>query len=154
MNCLALLAHCHRTGTRIQLRENGSNANANRTNHRGHVHVANVMEASLYDRSPVRTVITPDAMRELLRTSVTCHSGGRCPITQAEFAEGDAVLVLPCGHAFFKDAIQTWLEKESAECPVCRCALPSHEVIQVTDPDATVADPDTAVAVADPDADE
>jgi hypothetical protein len=138
MNCLALLAHCHRTGTRIQLRENGSNANANRANHRDHapaqVHVANVMEASLYDRSPVRTVITPDAMRELLQTSVTCHSGDAhecCPITQAEFAEGDAVLVLPCGHAFFKDAIQTWLEKESAECPVCRHALPSHEVIQV-----------------------
>jgi hypothetical protein len=97
------------------------------------------MEASLYDRSPVRTVIKPDAMRELLQTSVTCHSGDAlhhdahecCPITQTEFAEGDAVLVLPCGHAFFKDAIQTWLEKESAECPVCRHALPSHEVIQV-----------------------
>jgi hypothetical protein len=145
-----MLAHCHRTGTRIQLRENGANANANRANHRAHV--ANVMEASLYDRSPVRTVITPDAMRELLRTSVTCHSDGRCPITQAEFAEGDAVLVLPCGHAFFKDAIQTWLETESAECPVCRHTLPSHEVIQITD--AAVADADPVVADADPDADE
>ena len=143
MNCLAMLAHCHRTGTRIQLRENDANANANRANHRAHV--ANVMESSLYDRSPVRTVITPDAMRELLLTLVTCHSDGRCPITQAEFAEGDAVLVLPCGHAFFKDAIQTWLEKESAECPVCRHALPSHEVIitSVVDPVAdAVADAD------------
>jgi hypothetical protein len=142
MNCLALLAHCHRTGTRIQLRENDSNAN--RANHRAQ-HVANVMEASLYDRAPVRTVITPEAMRELL---LACHSGGDatnkcCPITQAEFAEGDAVLVLPCRHAFFKDAIQTWLETESAECPVCRHALPSHEVI------TAVADPDAA-----PDADE
>jgi len=134
-----MLAHCHRTGTRIQLRENGSNAN--RANHRAHV--ANVMEASLYNRSPVRTVITPDAMRELL---LTCHSGGTnnkcCPITQAEFAEGDAVLVLPCGHAFFKDAIQTWLEKESAVCPVCRHALPSYEVIQITDDADPVADAD------------
>ena len=152
MNCLAMLAHCHRTGTRIQLRENDANANANRAN-RGHAQVQanhraqNVMEASLYNRSPVRNVITPDAMRELL---LTCHSGGGtnnkcCPITQAEFAEGDAVLVLPCGHAFFKDAIQTWLEKESAVCPVCRYALPSHEVIitSVVDPvvaDAAVAD--------------
>ena len=133
MNCLALLAHCHRTGTRIQLRATGSNAN--QAVHR--VHVANVMEASLYDRSPVRTVITPDAMHELLRTSVAWHGDAVadgdahkcCPITQAEFAEGDAVLVLPCGHAFMKDAIQTWLETESAECPVCRHALPSHEVI-------------------------
>ena len=150
MNCLAMLAHCHRTGTRIQLREN--DANANRANHRAQ----NVMEASLYDRSPVRTVITPDAMRELLRTLVTCHSGGRCPITQAEFVEGDAVLVLPCGHAFFKDAIQTWLVTESAECPVCRHALPSHEVIitSVVDPVADAAVADAAVADADPDADE
>ena len=141
MNCLALLAHCHRTGTRIQLLHHANDSNANRANHRGQAqHVANVMEASLYDRSPVRTVITPEAMRELL---LTCHSGGGtnkcCPITQAEFAEGDAVLVLPCRHAFFKDAIQTWLEKESAECPVCRHALPSREVIQITDP---VAAPD------------
>jgi hypothetical protein len=143
-----MLAHCHRTGTRIQLRENGSNANANRANYRAH-HVANVMEASLYDRSPVRTVITPDAMRELL---LTCHSDAInkcCPITQAEFAEGDAVLVLPCGHAFFKDAIQTWLETESAECPVCRHALPSHEVIITS-----VVDPVADAAVADADADE
>ena len=148
MNCLAMLAHCHRTGTRIQLRENSSNANANHRGRHAQVqaqHVANVMEASLYDRSPVRTVITPDAMQELQRTSVTCHSGGRCPITQAEFAEGDAVLVLPCGHAFLKDAIQMWLVTESAECPVCRHALPSHEVIITSGVDP-VAD---AVADAD-----
>jgi SUMO ligase MMS21 Smc5/6 complex component len=75
-------------------------------------------------------------MRELLQTAAFVHDGSatnqRCPITQDEFAEGDAVLVLPCGHAFFKDAIQAWLEKESAECPVCRHALPSYEVIQIT----------------------
>ena len=131
MNCLALLAHCHRTGTRIQLRENYSITNAN-TNANANHRVQNVMEASLYDRSPVRTVITPDAIRELLQTAHSHDAGAdtqRCPITQAEFAEGDAVLVLPCGHAFMKDAIQTWLETESAECPVCRCALSSREII-------------------------
>jgi len=123
MNCLTLLAHCHRTGTRIRILE------SNQANHR----VQNVMEASLYDRSPVRTVITPEAMQRLLQTAGHVHHDGTsigadcCPITQAEFAEGDAVLVLPCGHAFMKDAIQTWLETESAECPVCRQALPSRE---------------------------
>jgi len=88
------------------------------------------MESSLYERSPVRTIITPEAMQELLRSAVKCEGGeGICPITQSEFGEGDAVLVLPCGHAFLKDAIQTWLETESAECPVCRHALPSYEII-------------------------
>ena len=131
MNCLALLAHCHRTGTRIQLLENESSNAINR----GRVRVQNVMEASLYERSPVRSVITPGAMQELVRTaSFVCNGGSPndtqcCPITQSEFAEGDTALVLPCGHAFMKDAIQTWLENESAECPVCRHALPSHEII-------------------------
>lgn len=127
MNCLALLAHCRRTRNRIQLLHHENDSNV-------HVRVANVMESSLYDRSPVRRVIKPDAMRELL---LAFHGGGSngaatnkcCPITQSEFSEGDTVLVLPCGHAFMKDAIQTWLETESAECPVCRHALPSHEII-------------------------
>lgn len=89
------------------------------------------MDASLYDRSPLRTIITREAMQELLQKATTIKGEGEgiCPITQSEFVEGDAVLVLPCGHAFLKDAIQTWLETESAECPVCRHALPSHEII-------------------------
>ena len=89
------------------------------------------MESSLYERSPVRTIITQEAMQELLQKVSTIKGEGEgiCPITQSEFAEGDAVLVLPCGHAFLKDAIQTWLETESAECPVCRHALPSYEIM-------------------------
>ena len=88
------------------------------------------MESSLYERSPVRTIITQEAMQELLQKVTTKGEGeGICPITQSEFVEGDAVLVLPCGHAFLKDAIQTWLETESAECPVCRHALPSYEIM-------------------------
>jgi hypothetical protein len=129
MNCLNLLAHCHRTGTRIHLHRVNSNANYNVRTRR---EVQNVMDASLYERSPVRTIITQEAMQELLQKVTTKGEGegeGICPITQSEFVEGDAVLVLPCGHAFLKDAIQTWLETESAECPVCRHALPSYEII-------------------------
>lgn len=139
MNCLALLAHCHRTGTRVRILEQpGSNANRRHDHHHARVANvnANVMEASLYDRSPVRTVITPEAMQHLLQTAAFVHADAAdtrvCPITQAEFAEGDAALALPCGHVFIKDAIQTWLETESAECPVCRHALPSREVITAT----------------------
>jgi hypothetical protein len=141
MNCFALLAHCHRTRTRVH---SGSNSNANANHEHSHhdqvrMRVAHVMEASLYDRSPVRTVITPEAMQHLLQTVATVHAADAdradrvCPITQAEFTEGDAALTLPCGHVFIKYAIQTWLETESAECPVCRHALPSREVITATD---------------------
>ena len=137
MNCLNLLAHCHRTGTRIQLHRVDSNANENQNqnqnqnqNIRLRREVQNVMDASLYERSPVRCVIKPEAMQELLQKVTTKGEGeGMCPIAQSEFAKGDAVLVLPCGHAFLKDAIQTWLETERAECPVCRHALPSCEIM-------------------------
>lgn len=126
MNCLAMLAHCHRTGTRIRVAPSYDNAAiaANAVN------AVNVMEASLYDRSPVRCVITPEAMQDLLSlsTGLSGVNNKCCPITQVDLAEGDAVLVLPCGHAFLKDAIQTWLETESATCPVCRHALPSREM--------------------------
>ena len=136
MNCLTLLAHCHRTGTLIRVSSNALDSNATATANATHRdRVQNLMELSLYDRSPVRTVITPEALQEQLETSVymyyDLHKGNRkcCPITQAEFVDGDAVLTLPCGHTFMQDAIQTWLEKERAECPVCRHALPSHETI-------------------------
>lgn len=121
MNCLCLLTQCYRTGSRIQFQERNSN-----TLRRD---VQNVMDASLYDRSPVRYVIKPSVMQELLRSAVNSGGGGMCPITQSGFAEGDVVLTLPCGHAFLKDAIQTWLETERAECPVCRHALPSYEIV-------------------------
>lgn len=122
MNCLCLLTQCYRTGSRIQFQERNSN-----TFRRD---VQNVMDASLYERSPVRYVIKPSVMQELLRSAVKGGGGeGMCPITQSEFGEGDVVLALPCGHAFLKDAIQTWLENERAECPVCRYALPSCEIV-------------------------
>ena len=150
MNCLTFLAHCHRTGTLIRVSSNASHSNTNAANAHAYPyanvirrtqvqHVQNVMEASLYDRSPVRTVITPEAMQELLETATSIYAynalhededtSNCCPITQSEFAAGDAVLTLPCGHTFMQDAIQTWLEKERAECPVCRHPLPSHETI-------------------------
>jgi hypothetical protein len=124
MNCLCLLTQCYRTGSRhIQLHRADSNAFRR--------DVQNVMDASLHDQSPVHWVIKPHVMQELLRSATVLHEDTqeRCPIMQSEFREGDAVLVLPCGHAFLKDAIQTWLETERAECPVCRHALPSYEII-------------------------
>jgi len=124
MNCLCLLTHCYRTGGRIHLLEHDSNAFRMRRD------VQNVMDASLYDRSPVRCVIKPPIMQELLHSATVLHEGTqeRCAITQSEFGVGDVVLALPCGHVFLKDAIQRWLETESAECPVCR-QLPSCEIM-------------------------
>lgn len=46
--------------------------------------------------------------------------GAECVICLAEFAEGDAVLVLPaCGHGFHGQCIERWLAARGT-CPTCR----------------------------------
>ena len=51
-----------------------------------------------------------------------------CPIMHVPFEEGETVIRLPCEHLFGADAIRHWLEKEKAECPVCRFRMDSVEV--------------------------
>lgn len=51
-----------------------------------------------------------------------------CPIMHVPFEEGETVIRLPCEHLFGAEAIRHWLEKEKAECPVCRFRMDSIEV--------------------------
>ena len=46
-----------------------------------------------------------------------------CPITLIDFKENQDIIKLPCNHCFIPDAILHWLEKEKAECPMCRLKL-------------------------------
>ena len=43
-----------------------------------------------------------------------------CPVCLDEFAGGEALNELPCGHCFHSDCIQPWLLNRSAECPLCK----------------------------------
>lgn len=43
-----------------------------------------------------------------------------CPICLDEFAEGECLNVLPCGHYYHMSCIQPWLQHRSAECPMCK----------------------------------
>lgn len=52
-----------------------------------------------------------------------------CPISLEDFREGDVIIEIPCRHRFIKDNILTWLEEESASCPVCRYELDSKKII-------------------------
>ena len=52
-----------------------------------------------------------------------------CGIWQEDFEEGDDIKILPCKHAFKAEAIMKWLTEEKAECPICRYALESKEII-------------------------
>ena len=51
-----------------------------------------------------------------------------CPILQTEFEDNEKITQLPCKHCFNTEAIFHWLEKEKAECPVCRVELDYNEI--------------------------
>ena len=49
-----------------------------------------------------------------------------CPVCQDDFKEGEeeAVVKMPCGHAFHKECLLPWLESNNT-CPTCRHEIPS-----------------------------
>jgi Ring finger domain len=95
---------------------------------------AAILNRSLYDRHPVKKVITEEARLEIVDKKFTSAMvelekiNGICGIWQEQFEEGEGIKILPCNHAFKADAIMKWLEEEKAECPVCRFSLKSKEV--------------------------
>ena len=79
--------------------------------------------------------VISDEGKELLKKEVfycvECNESAVCPIMQIPFQDGDEIIRLPCNHVFTAEHILTWLETESAMCPVCRHELPSKEVKNV-----------------------
>jgi hypothetical protein len=89
----------------------------------------------LYDQRPVKQVIDDEACVEI-RDEIfhpdmveNMKINGACGIWQADFEEGEKIKILPCNHAFGADAIMKWLKEEKAECPICRKALKSKEIV-------------------------
>ncbi|CAA0839177.1 RING-H2 finger protein ATL5 [Striga hermonthica] len=52
-----------------------------------------------------------------------------CRVCLSCFQEGDKVRDLKCGHTFHKECIDTWLQRESATCPLCRGAVLPPEMV-------------------------
>jgi hypothetical protein len=96
---------------------------------------ASILGRSLYDRCPVKNVITDEACLEIVDRKFTSAMvedlkiNGTCGIWQEDFKEGEDIKILPCNHAFNAEAILKWLREEKAECPMCRLSLRSKEVI-------------------------
>lgn len=97
--------------------------------------VASILARSLYDRRPVKQVITEEAQRDIIDKKFTATMvdelkiNDACGIWQEPFEEAEDIKILPCNHAFKADAIIKWLREEKAECPICRFSLQSKEVI-------------------------
>jgi hypothetical protein len=100
----------------------------------GDADVASILARSLYDLHPVKKVITEEGKHAIVDKKFTAAMveelkiNGVCGIWLEDFAEGDDIKILPCNHAFKSEAIMKWLQKEKAECPVCRFSFQSKEV--------------------------
>jgi len=89
-----------------------------------------IINDSLNEDSKYKTVIS-DTGKGSLKTiqyrKGVCKND-HCPITQEKFKTRQKVTILPCKHGFTPESIDEWLEKQRAECPMCRLQLDSKEI--------------------------
>ena len=94
-------------------------------------HTQNVLQNSLYERNPIRHVITDEVKNGLLPIKFSDATDkniyNACSITFEPFQETDDVIQLPCNHCYFIEPIMKWLTEDSCECPVCRYKFDSME---------------------------
>jgi len=90
-----------------------------------------VMQSSLYDRNPIRHVITDEVKNTLIPIKFIhakdIENNLTCSIMCEPFQENDDIIELPCNHCFFVEPIMKWLTEDSCECPVCRYKFDSME---------------------------
>jgi len=89
-----------------------------------------VLQQSLYqDPFSFKQVINSEGKKSIvIKKYDDSYSDKKCPITCMDFKIGDEIAELPCKHIFTSNSIMEWLEKEKAECPICRHKLDSKEI--------------------------
>lgn len=90
-----------------------------------------VLNESLYDRNPIKNVVTQEIAEGLLpikfKDAKDKENNQGCSITMEIFKEDDDIIQLPCNHCFLVEPIMQWLTEENCECPVCRYKFESME---------------------------
>lgn len=90
-----------------------------------------ILQNSLYDRNPIRHVITNEVKETLtpikFKDAIDRENNLKCSILCDIFKDEDDIIQLPCNHCFFVEPIMKWLTEESCECPVCRYKFDSME---------------------------
>jgi hypothetical protein len=90
-----------------------------------------VLHQSLYDRTPIKHVITEEVKNGLSPIKFTDAKereiNDKCSISMEKFNDDDDIIQLPCNHCFCVESIMHWLTEESCECPVCRYKFDSME---------------------------
>ncbi|XP_006354695.1 probable E3 ubiquitin-protein ligase RHA2B [Solanum tuberosum] len=52
-----------------------------------------------------------------------------CAVCLSAFEDGEQVRKLKCKHIFHKDCLDTWLQQDSATCPLCRNKVLPEEIV-------------------------
>lgn len=52
-----------------------------------------------------------------------------CAVCLSAFEDGEEVRKLKCKHIFHKDCLDTWLQQDSATCPLCRNKVLPEEIV-------------------------
>ena len=91
--------------------------------------ISNLMNETLNEVPKYKNVLSEKGKTALKRKKYrkNCCQNDTCAITQDKFKTNELVIVLPCKHGF-KEEVLEWLEKENAECPMCRYKLESKEI--------------------------
>jgi hypothetical protein len=96
-----------------------------------------VLNESLYDRNPIRHVITDDIKNSLIPIKFKHledkENNNKCSITMDPFNDDDDIIQLPCSHCFLVEPIMQWLTEENCVCPICRYCFESTEKKTLSD---------------------
>ena len=85
--------------------------------------------ANLYKR-----IISREGKEKIVFSVFNGETAQICTITRCPLEKGEEIATLPCKHVFNKEAIMTWLEQKSPECPICRYALDEKEIKKEVEP--------------------
>jgi hypothetical protein len=85
--------------------------------------------ANLYKR-----IISREGKEKIVFSLFNGETEEICAITRCPLEKGEEIATLPCKHIFNKEAIMTWLEQKSPECPICRYTLDEKEIKKDVEP--------------------
>ncbi|KAF8330325.1 uncharacterized protein EI90DRAFT_1178055 [Cantharellus anzutake] len=75
-------------------------------------------------RMPLGQRLTPvDGFGRRYLKKAWFSAQSECAICLSDFERGDMVRILPCGHIFHRDEVDSWLTQRKKLCPVCKADI-------------------------------
>ncbi|KAL1569600.1 RING-type E3 ubiquitin transferase [Salvia divinorum] len=89
-----------------------------------------LLELAILVRGAARRSITTDQFLKIVDQKAPAgryaagilgfDAAAECSVCLSPYEEGDEVRKLKCNHTFHKGCVDTWLQQDSATCPLCR----------------------------------